>query len=167
MDSTSISPSAPASTPTGDWLTVLNDLRRSVSNLVLYVLECVPMAHTWPPANPAALPLSDTLPAMTPPTAAAAAAQVPSTSLEEAIQSLAAQEPWTASWLPTDSALPPAAAATAVPLPPKKSVPRKKKTTPVSQQQQQQQQQQQSQPPTPSMPIIDPYANHYAVTHPV
>lgn len=158
MDSTSISP---ASTPTGDWLTVLNDLRRSVSNLVLYVLECVPMAHTWPPANPAALPLSDTLPAMTPPTAAAAA-QVPSTSLEEAIQSLAAQEPWTASWLPTDSALPPAAAATAVPLPPKKSVPRKKKTTPVPQQQQQQ-----SQPPTPSMPIIDPYANHYAVTHPV
>jgi len=165
MDSTSISPSAPASSPTGDWLTVLNDLRRSVSNLVLYVLECVPMAHTWPPANPTALPLSDSLPAMTP-TTTAAAAQVPSTSLEEAIQSLAAQEPWTASWLPTDSALPPAA-ATAVPLPPKKSVPRKKKMTPVSQQQQQQQQQQQSQPPTPSMPIIDPYANHYAVTHPV
>jgi len=101
-----------------DWLTVLSDLRRSVSNLVLYVLECVPLAHPFPlgpstdaPSIPQDMfPNGKFLPGATT-TAVAAAPYPPPATLEEAIQGLVTQEPWTAPWLTTQGG--PGAAAAA------------------------------------------------------
>jgi len=80
-----------------DWQTVLSDLRRSVSNLVLYVLECVPLA-VFPsgPAPPNAAAASN---AHVSSSAAAPAHPVVANTLDEAIAQLVTQEPWMAPWM--------------------------------------------------------------------
>lgn len=121
-------PAAPSlPTVSSDWLTILNDLRRSVNNLVLYVLECVPLAafpFLEPPAARHAVASSKETLSIP----GDGAFPHPPTTLEEAIQSLVTQEPWLKSDLVPQQPQQPQQQQQPTVSPSKKSAARKKKS---------------------------------------